>query len=322
MDRTVDRPERGLDIARAYYKEYGEPMLRDMFPDATGKIAVGLCGPGSECFGYDDATSRDHDFEPGFCIFIPGEDVLDRKTAFLIEREYSRLPKEFAGLKRTPLKPVGGARRGVIPTADFFAARVGRPDGALALSEWLALPEYSLAEATNGEIFFDGLGEFTAIRERLSRYPEDVRRKKLAGRLLLCAQSGQYNYSRCLSHGERAAAQTALFEFADSAQAAVFLLNGVYRPFYKWSWRAMRELPRLSELAETLEFLITTDNSPENARIKKDAVEDVCALIAAETERQGVAPADSELERLAYAVIDTVADRDLRGTHVLAGTES
>ncbi len=316
----TDRPQAGgLEIARAYYEEYGLPMLRDKFPSALGLIAVGLCGAGSERFGYDDAISRDHDFEPGFCIFIPGEETLDRQTAFQLEREYSRLPKEFAGLKRTPLKPVGGARNGVVRTSDFYASRVGRPDGELSPAEWLSVPEYALAEATNGEVFFDGLGEFTAIREKLSRYPGDVRRKKLAGRLLLCAQSGQYNYSRCLAHGETAAAQTALFEFADSAQAAVFLLNGVYRPFYKWSWRAMRELPRLAALAETLEFLITQDNSPDSAEIKSTAVEDVCRMIAAEVERQGIAPADAELERLAYAVNDAVADRDLRGMHVLAG---
>lgn len=319
MSQTDDRLSRGLDIARAYYGEYGEPMLSEKFPDAVGKLACGLCGAGSECFGYDDALSRDHDFEPGFCIFIPGEELLDRKTAFLIEREYSRLPREFAGLKRTPLKPAGGARHGVIATADFYAARVGKPDGKLSLSEWLSLPEYSLAEATNGEVFFDGLGEFTAARERLSRYPEDVRRKKLAGRLFLCAQAGQYNYSRCLAHGETAAAQTALFEFADSAQAAVFLLNGVYRPYYKWSYRAMRSLPKLPALADTLEFLVTSDNSPANAEIKKTAVEDVCSLIAAEVEAQNVASADSELERLAYAVNDTVADHGLRNLHVLAG---
>lgn len=34
--------------------------------------------------------------------------------------------------------------------------------------------------------------------------PEDVRRKKLAARLIFMAQSGQYNYSRCLGHKSRA----------------------------------------------------------------------------------------------------------------------
>ena len=80
---------KGLEIAKAFYKEYGEPMLRDRFPSLIPYLAVGLMGRGSECFGFDDEVSRDHDFEPGFCIFLPGEDVVDRRTEFLLERAYA-----------------------------------------------------------------------------------------------------------------------------------------------------------------------------------------------------------------------------------------
>ena len=72
---------KGLEIARAYYEEYGEPMLRERFPALMPFIAAGLTGSGSECWGFDDEVSRDHDFEPGFCLFLPGEDVVDRRTA-------------------------------------------------------------------------------------------------------------------------------------------------------------------------------------------------------------------------------------------------
>ena len=120
------------------------------------------------------------------------------------------------------------------------------------MEQWLSIPEYALAEAVNGEIFADPYGEITRIRERLSKRPRDVRIKKLAGSLLLMAQSGQYNYLRCLRHGETAAAQLAVVEFVQSAMAAVFLLNDVYMPYYKWSFRAMRALPKLSLTAELL----------------------------------------------------------------------
>lgn len=317
----MGRPDavRGLDICRGYFEEYGLPMLNEKFPQLDGQIACGLCGPGSECYGYDDAVSRDHDFEPGFCIFVTG--TPDRRTLFELEREYSRLPREYAGLKRTPLKPAGGARRGVIDAGEFFTARIGVPDGALTDAQWLALPEHYLAEAVNGEIFRDSSGGFTAIRERIARYPRDIRLKKLAGRLLLCAQSGQYNYRRCLAHGEPAAAQLAVIEFARSALHAVFLLNERYMPFYKWSFRAARELPALSGLAETLEFLITSDNSESMAQIKSAAVEDVAAALAAEVGSQGVAAADPELERLAYAVNDAVRDPLLCGMNILCGVQ-
>lgn len=310
---------RGLEIARAYYREYGEPMLREQFPGLLPHVAAGLFGSGSECFGYDDKISRDHDFDPGFMLLLPGEAVVSRRDAFLLERAYAKLPREFMGVKREPLAPVGGPRRGVLRTAEFFSEKVGAHDGALTLDQWFAAPEYALAEAVNGELFYDGPGEVSAIRGRLAAWPEDVRRKKLAGNLLLMAQSGQYNYPRCLAHGEKGAAQLAAAEFVRSCMAAVFLLNGAYQPYYKWAFRAMRGLPRLSLLAELLEYLLTTDNEPELARAKRDVIEGMAADMIAELRRQGLTGADSgDLEKHAYSVNDSIPDGRVRNLHILA----
>ena len=309
----------GLELSRAYYEQYGEPMLRERFPQLMPLLAAGLAGSGSECWGYDDEISRDHDFEPGFILFLPGEDVVDRRTAFALERAYAALPKEFMGLKRAMLAPVGGARHGVLRTADFFREKTGSVDGNLSLMEWLALPEYLLAEAVNGEIFADGLGEVTAIRDRLRHRPADVRLKKLAGQLLLMGQSGQYNYRRCLLHGETGAAQLAVAEFVKSAMAAVFLLNDIYQPYYKWSFRAMRALPRLSITAELLEYLLTTDNEEETASEKYAVMEGIAADIIGELQAQGLTQAVcGDLEKHAYSVNDRISDAQIRNLHILA----
>ena len=311
---------RGLEICRAYFETYGLPMLQDAFPGLLPRIACGLTGSGSECFGFDDEVSRDHDFEPGFCLFLPGEETVGRREAFRLERAYAGLPREFMGLRRSLVQPVGGPRRGVMRLADFFRDRTGSPDGCLTLREWLSLPGESLAEAVNGEVFWDWSGELTAIRSRLARYPEDVRRKKLAGHLLLMAQSGQYNYARCLRHGESAAAQLAAVAFAEGAAQAVFLLNDVYPPFYKWRFRAMRALPCLALEAELLEYLITTDNGPDLARDKQEAMEGIAADVAKELRRQGLTELKgSDLERQAYAVQSGIRDGDIRTLSILAG---
>ena len=333
---------KGLEIARAYYEQYGEPMLREKFPGLMPFIAAGLAGSGSECWGFDDEISRDHDFEPGFCLFLPGEDVVDRRTAFELERAYAALPKEFMGLRRSLVAPVGGPRHGVLRTAEFMTDKVGKADGNLSLMEWLYMPEFSLAEAVNGEIFMDGYGEVTAIRERLRRRPEDVRLKKLAGQLLLMGQSGQYNYRRCLQHGEAAAAQLAAVEFVKSTMAAVFLLNDVYQPYYKWCFRAMRALPKLALTAELLEYLLTTDNEPDTAEEKSRVMEGIAADVIGELREQGLlgelmeqgltgtevnretqgrgltGAVGADLEKCAYTVNDRIGDAQIRNMHILA----
>ena len=308
----------GLELARAFYTEYGEAMLHEQFPQLADKIAVGLCGSGSECFGFDDDVSRDHDFEPGFCLFLPGESVVDRRDAFLLERAYAKLPKEFGGLRRSLVQPVGGSRHGVLRTAEFFTEKAGTPDGNLTTEQWFRTPEYALAEAVNGELFADPYGEVTAIRQRLSAMPRDVRLKKLAGHLLLMAQSGQYNFSRCLAHGEKAAAQLAVNAFVQSSMAVVFLLNERYMPFYKWSFRAMRRLPELSALADTMECLLTTDNEEPMDAVKQELIEDTAtAVIGALQDRALTDAVCTDLEKHAYSVNDRIGDASVRNLHIL-----
>ena len=306
---------KGLELAEKYYVNCGKEMLAH-FPEVLPYLAIGLAGSGSECYGYDDETSRDHDFEPGFCIFLPGEDVVDRRTAFQLERAYAKLPKEFMGVERAALDPVGGSRHGVIRMEEFFQAKTGSPDGALSLEQWFSVPEYSLLEATNGAVFADPYGQFTAIRERLKYLPEDVRRKKLAGRLLLMGQAGQYNYGRCMARGETGAAQLAVFEFVQSAIHAIYLLNRVYMPYYKWIFRGLRDLPRLSTLAEPLEGLISSDNCQPEKKIA--IIEEVCAAVAAEAQDM-TGLSTLEMEPQAYALNDTVSDHNIRNLHILQG---
>ena len=312
----------GLELSRAYFEAYGAPMLRSQFPEWADRLAVGLVGSGSECFGYDDEISRDHDFEPGFCIFLPEETELDRKTAFRMERAYAGLPAEFQGISRPRLSPVGGNRRGVLRLGDFLEARLGNRSGELSPEAWLRLPEQALAEVIGGALFWKGDGIFAALRERLSRQPADVRRKKLAGRLLLMGQSGQYNYTRCLAHGEPAAAQLAAGEFVRHAIAAIFLLNERYLPYYKWQFRALRELPLLADEAESFELLLTTDNSPTMARAKADLIEATASKVIAVLQEQGFSEAVcGDLERHAYSVNDRIGNSALRNAHILLAVD-
>ncbi|MBR4656123.1 MAG: DUF4037 domain-containing protein [Oscillospiraceae bacterium] len=309
----------GLELSRAFFEEWGRPMLEREFPALLPYLAAGLMGSGSECFGYDDQVSRDHDFEPGFCLFLPGEETVDRRSAFLLERAYAKLPREFRGVRRPVLLPVGGARRGVLRLGDFFEEKTGSRDGTLSLEQWLTVPEASLAEAVNGELYFDNYGELTRIRVELRHYPEDIRRKRLAGQLLLMAQAGQYNYPRCLRHGETGAAALAAAEYVRSSLSALFLLGRRYQPYYKWAFRALRELPGMGAEAEALERILSTGNSQAEAKEKTALIGSVCRCVLERLAAEGLSDASGdELEAHAYAVNDRIGDPVLRTMHILA----
>lgn len=51
----------GLELARYYYETAGKQALERQVPDLVPRLAIGLAGEGSECFGLDDELSRDHD---------------------------------------------------------------------------------------------------------------------------------------------------------------------------------------------------------------------------------------------------------------------
>lgn len=308
---------KGIEISKAYFEEYGRPMLEKDFSDILPYLCVGMVGSGSDCYGFDDEISRDHDFEPGFCILIPNEGVVDRRKEFLLERAYAKLPKEFMGLKRSLVSPVGGRRNGVMRISDFYLNKIGSADGKLSVLDWLTIFENYLFEATNGEIFFDNYGEFSEIRNRIMNMPEDIRLKKLAGNMLLMAQSGQYNYGRCLSHGETGAAQLAVIEFVNAAMKTVFLLNKKYMPYYKWSFRAMRDLKLFSTFSDSFEYLLTSENDSVTAQTKTDVIEDIASMIIGYLiDNEMTKAICGDLEKHAYSVNDSISDPNIRNMNI------
>lgn len=311
---------KGLELAEAYFREFGLPMLERDFPALLPRLAVGLLGSGSECFGYDDDLSTDHDFEPGFCLLLPSEEEVDRRTAFLLERAYAALPQEFMGFRRCRVSPVGGARHGVLRLSDFLTEHTGLSDGRPQGREWLHIPEQSLAEVTNGRLFYDGRGELTAVRRYLAYFPEDVRLKKLAGHLLLMGQAGLYNYPRSLARGDLGAAQLSAIAFAESAISSVFLLNATYRPYYKWCFRALRPLPLLGDRADALLSLLSSGNGEGEREEKAALIRATFAAIVAAAREQGLTDyTGDEPEGHAAAVHRRIADPDLRNLPLLAG---
>jgi hypothetical protein len=164
---------KGLDLAEAYYGSVGLAMIRERFRAFEDRLAVGLADPGSECFGFDDEVSRDHDWGPAFCLWLTDEDFTDIGSE--LQKTYLGLPSTFAGYGPRQASPGEEWRVGVCRTADFFRRFTGLDRPPRTLPEWLRIPEQNLATCTNGKVFSDPLGEFTRWRQALlDYYPEDT----------------------------------------------------------------------------------------------------------------------------------------------------
>ncbi len=249
-------------------------MLKGQFPEIAGQAAVGLVGYGSECLGFDDEISTDHDYGPSFCIWLPRE--IYGKYGEKLQAAYDALPKEFMGVSGRVEEEQGKGRVGALCLEDFYLGIIGRESAPKTAGEWFTLSEPALATATNGAVFEDPLGCFTRIREELlAYYPEEVWLKKLAESLARAAQAGQYNYARAMRRGERIAAELSLTRFVEEAMQLVYLLNKKYASFYKWMHRGLRELPVGAEIGDMLSLLYQVQTQEERVMI----IEAVCNVL-------------------------------------------
>jgi len=304
---------KGLELAEKYFREYGAPMIEQRFGDYQDRIAAGLVGEGSECYGFDDDISRDHDWGPGFCLWLTGEDY--HAIGARLKEELTKIPAEFEGFGPGQVTEWGKGRTGVFEIGEFYKRYTGFDHIPANLREWRVIPEVNLAACTNGEVFTDPLGEFTSFRKGLkSFYPDDVRLKKIAARCMSIAQLGQYNFMRCIQRNEFVAARYVEAQFSAQVISLIFLLNRQYMPFYKWMHRAMKGLPVLGKVVYKLLSDIAIGYAPGK---KSKLMEEICTLIIDEFRREGLSdsPSDFLLDH-APVIQSQIRDYELRNTDV------
>jgi hypothetical protein len=281
---------KGLELAENYFNAYGVPMIQNKFRQYAERIAVGLVGPGSECFGFDDEISRDHDWGPGFCIWLTKED--HSTIGASLQEAYLNLPQAFEGFGPRIVSPGEEARVGVSEITTFYKRYIGLDHVPHSLREWAHIPDQALGICTNGKVFHDPLGEFSRWRtDLLGYYPEDIRLKKIASRCMTIAQAGQYNFVRSLKRKEYFAARYAETQFCADVLSLLFLLNKKYPPFYKWMHRGIKGLPILGQTVHAMiaDLMSTTDDQE-----KVNLIEKISALIIEELRKEGLTDSSSD----------------------------
>ena len=236
----------GMTLAKHLYLKWLKPELEIKLPEWTDRIAIGLVGKGSDCYGYDDEASRDHDWGPGLCIWVSKEtyDQIGQQ----LEEIYASIPTEFEGIKKAPTVSKS-KRRGVFIIEDFYKEILGR--FPLSDDDWYGIDDHSLSCATNGEVFIDREGKFTEIRnELLKGYPLEILYKKLAQSCAMFSQQAQYNYKRVLARGDDLTAQMMLYGGLKEALKIVHYIEGKYPPHDKWLYKSAKETSFGYEIAK------------------------------------------------------------------------
>lgn len=220
-------------------------FLQKEIPELDSRICLALVGAGSECLGYDDSISADH----------------DNNTRCLVLLDNIDFKKYQALLKKLFKEKFLNTQIDIQNIYAFYTYYTSYPEGPQNIEEFFHVPEEYLCSATNGEVFYDGLGLFSQIRNQLLQYyPDDFRYKKLSFHLNYIAQSGQYNYPRILQRKDYVAAELALAEYMKHYISVIYLLNSQYMPFYKWANKGLEKLSILGkETQESLSKLILTD---------------------------------------------------------------
>ncbi len=277
--------------SRRFYDEYIAPLIHNKFPEYEKRIAVGIAGEGSDCFGYDDFMSRDHDFGTGVCLWLTDEDF--QEIGCLLSIAYNEIAQQYGGDKLTERLQ---ERRGVMTINSFYSnilyIDVDARKCELTEDDWLGLDHSCLATAVNGEVFRDDLGEFSGFRRLLLKYyPDIIWRRRIANELHQFSAALQVNYGRCMSRNDIVAAELCRSKGLEAAMELFFLLKRRYAPYYKWTYRAIKDLDGENEFAKLLWQLAEAAISDApwrnysytpNGLNKKDHIVNITELIAKE----------------------------------------
>jgi hypothetical protein len=244
----------GLDLSEAYYRAVVRPAWGAAFSELPHSAAH--IGAGSDVLGYDTSRSTDHDWGARVLLFVDEA----RGTEF-----GEGLPDEFGG------HPVRGVR--VLTVREFLLETLDvDPAGTIEPAEWVTFSEQSLLEVTRGRVFHDGLGTLEPVRERLSRYPEDVWRYLLAAQWRRISQD-EHLAGRAAEVGDGIGSRIITARLVRDLMRLGFLFERTYAPYAKWLGKAFLELDIADRLTPVLARALDAGAWPEREEALVEAYE-------------------------------------------------
>lgn len=302
---------KGLEIAKAFYTEWGKDYLEKAFPALATRVAVGRVF-GSDVIGADDEISKDHNWGPQFTIFLSAEDYAEYGKQ-LSEIMNAAAPNSWKGFR---LDGAIGQSVEVECIPDWIETCTGFREKPSRDEAWHIIVKERIDGGVNearesilyflrhAAIWYDGSGELSRWREALHYYPEKIWCIRLAEELFRVWQHGEYNFvQRVAKRNDPLAKTVCIGEFVDGVMGTLLLLNQDYIPYWKWLAHEFRKLEAAQTYAPLLEELVSVSTTERQVEM----VLKICREIHQTLKTRGIITDESDKHLLpllhAYSVL-------------------
>lgn len=285
----------GIELSRRFYDDIVAPWLQDVVPGLP--YAAALIGYGSELLGFDDETSKDHNWGPRVQIFLT-RDRFETEANRLVAAFSSVAPTNYLGepigWRSRPHPPVSGdGAVGVLEhglevhTLDGMLHRLlaVRSVDDLSARQWLAFPEQRLLAFTAGAVFRDDEGDLTRARDRLSYLPADIWLYKIGCQWRRIAEEQAF-VGRAGQVGDDLGSRVIAARLVRDVMRMGFLLERRYAPYAKWFGTAFARLSIAEVLSPHLSRALAADQWQERG----DALAAAYLELARRQAAAGIAP--------------------------------
>jgi hypothetical protein len=258
---------KGLELGQTYFSECVDPILRTRFPGLLYSAA--RLGTGSDVLGFDDETSRDHDWGPKFHIYLVPDAGDDLRSA-IDNALTDDLPRHFRGYATgyslhddgtADFDPDATDTRHALTittVAEHFQEYLGVTlETPLPPSHWLALSPQKLRTIISGRVFHDGLGSLNPIRETLAWYPQDIWLYLMANQWKKIDQEEPF-VGRTGDVGDELGSRIVATRQIVELMTLAFLIERQYPPYFKWFGTAFSRLESSGELSPIFDEVLNS----------------------------------------------------------------